>query len=26
VFYHDPDEPVCRIVEEGGKLTAVPIS
>ena len=26
VFYHDPDEPVCRIVEESGKLTAVPIS
>src|SRR5882724_12051216 len=26
VFYHDPDEPVCRIVENGGKLTAVPIS
>jgi glyoxylase-like metal-dependent hydrolase (beta-lactamase superfamily II) len=26
VFYHDPDEPVCRIVDEGRKLTAVPIS
>jgi len=26
LFYHDPDEPLCRIVEEGRKLTAVPIS
>ena len=25
LFYHDPDEPLCRIVEEGRKLTAVPI-
>jgi len=22
LFYHDPDEPLCRIVEEGRKLTA----
>jgi glyoxylase-like metal-dependent hydrolase (beta-lactamase superfamily II) len=26
LFYHDPDEPLCKIVEEGQKLTAVPIS
>jgi glyoxylase-like metal-dependent hydrolase (beta-lactamase superfamily II) len=26
LFYHEPDEPLCRIVEEGQKLTAVPIS
>jgi len=26
LFYHDPDEPLCRIVEEGRKLTPVPIS
>ena len=26
LFYHDPDEPLCRIVEERQKLTAVPIS
>jgi glyoxylase-like metal-dependent hydrolase (beta-lactamase superfamily II) len=26
LFYHDPDEPLCRIVEEGRQLTAVPIS
>jgi glyoxylase-like metal-dependent hydrolase (beta-lactamase superfamily II) len=26
LFYHDPDEPLCRIVEEGRKLTAVPIA
>jgi glyoxylase-like metal-dependent hydrolase (beta-lactamase superfamily II) len=25
LFYHDPDEPLCRIVEDGGKLNAVPI-
>lgn len=23
LFYHDPDEPLCRIVEEDGKLRAV---
>jgi glyoxylase-like metal-dependent hydrolase (beta-lactamase superfamily II) len=23
LFYHDPDEPLCRIVEENGKLRAV---
>ncbi len=26
LFYHDPDEPLCRIVENGGKLNAVPIN
>jgi glyoxylase-like metal-dependent hydrolase (beta-lactamase superfamily II) len=26
LFYHDPDEPLCRIVDEGRKLTPVPIS
>ena len=25
LFYHDPDEPLCRIVDDGGKLNAVPI-
>jgi glyoxylase-like metal-dependent hydrolase (beta-lactamase superfamily II) len=25
LFYHDPDEPLCRIVEDGGKLNAVPV-
>ena len=24
LFYHDPEAPLCRIVEEGGKLTAIP--
>ncbi|MFL6229928.1 MAG: MBL fold metallo-hydrolase [Pyrinomonadaceae bacterium] len=24
LFYHDPEAPLCRIVEEGGKLRAVP--
>jgi glyoxylase-like metal-dependent hydrolase (beta-lactamase superfamily II) len=24
LFYHDPDEPLCRIVEHDGKLSAVP--
>jgi len=23
LFYHDPDEPVCRIIESGGKWKAV---
>ncbi len=23
LFYHDPDEPLCRVVEENGKLRAV---
>ena len=23
LFYHDPDAPLCRVVEEGGKLRAV---
>jgi glyoxylase-like metal-dependent hydrolase (beta-lactamase superfamily II) len=26
LFYHDPDEPLCRIIDEGGKLTSVSIS
>jgi glyoxylase-like metal-dependent hydrolase (beta-lactamase superfamily II) len=26
LFYHDPDEPLCRIVEDAGKLNAVPIN
>ena len=26
LFYHDPDEPLCRIIEDGRKLTPVPIS
>lgn len=25
LFYHDPDEPLCRIVDDGGKLNAFPI-
>ena len=25
LFYHDPDEPLCRLVEDGGKLNAVPV-
>jgi glyoxylase-like metal-dependent hydrolase (beta-lactamase superfamily II) len=25
LFYHDPDEPLCRIEEREGKLSAVPI-
>lgn len=24
VFYHEPDEPLCQLVERGGKLSAVP--
>jgi glyoxylase-like metal-dependent hydrolase (beta-lactamase superfamily II) len=24
LFYHDPEAPLCRIVEEGQKLTAIP--
>lgn len=24
LFYHDPEAPLCRIVEEDGKLTAIP--
>jgi hypothetical protein len=23
LFYHDPDEPLCKLVEEAGKLRAV---
>jgi glyoxylase-like metal-dependent hydrolase (beta-lactamase superfamily II) len=26
LFYHDPDEPLCRIVEDVGKLNAVPLN
>ena len=25
LFYHDPDEPLCRLVAEDGKITAMPI-
>jgi glyoxylase-like metal-dependent hydrolase (beta-lactamase superfamily II) len=25
LFYHDPDEPLCRIVEDNGKLRALPL-
>jgi glyoxylase-like metal-dependent hydrolase (beta-lactamase superfamily II) len=25
LFYHDPDVPLCRIVDDGGKLNAVPV-
>jgi glyoxylase-like metal-dependent hydrolase (beta-lactamase superfamily II) len=25
LFYHDPDEPLCTVVEADGKLTAVPV-
>jgi glyoxylase-like metal-dependent hydrolase (beta-lactamase superfamily II) len=25
LFYHDPDAPLCRIVDDNGKLTTVPI-
>jgi glyoxylase-like metal-dependent hydrolase (beta-lactamase superfamily II) len=24
LFYHDPDEPLCRVIEEDGKLRALP--
>jgi glyoxylase-like metal-dependent hydrolase (beta-lactamase superfamily II) len=24
LFYHDPDEPLCKLIEEDGKLRAVP--
>jgi glyoxylase-like metal-dependent hydrolase (beta-lactamase superfamily II) len=26
LFYHDPDEPLCRLVETNGKLTPIPIA
>jgi len=26
LFYHDPDEPLCRVLEVDGKLNAVPIT
>lgn len=26
LFYHDPDEPLCRLVEVNGKLSALPLS
>lgn len=25
LFYHDPDEPLCKLVESDGKLRAVPL-
>jgi len=25
LFYHDPDAPLCRVVDDNGKLTTVPI-
>jgi glyoxylase-like metal-dependent hydrolase (beta-lactamase superfamily II) len=25
LFYHEPDEPLCRLIEDGGKLRAVPV-
>jgi len=25
LFYHDPDEPLCRLIEEDGKLRASPL-
>ena len=25
LFYHDPDQPLCRVIEEDGKLRAVPL-
>jgi glyoxylase-like metal-dependent hydrolase (beta-lactamase superfamily II) len=26
LFYHDPDEPLCRIVDDNGKLAPVPLN
>jgi len=26
LFYHDPDAPLCRLIEEGGKLKAVTVT
>jgi glyoxylase-like metal-dependent hydrolase (beta-lactamase superfamily II) len=26
LFYHDPDEPLCRLMEDDGKLRAVPVT
>lgn len=26
LFYHDPDEPLCTLIEEDGKLRAVPVA
>jgi hypothetical protein len=26
LFYHDPDEPLSRIVDNSGKLTPVPLN
>ena len=26
LFYHEPDDPLCRIVEDSQKLTAIPVS
>jgi glyoxylase-like metal-dependent hydrolase (beta-lactamase superfamily II) len=25
LFYHDPDEPLCRLIEDEGKLRAIPV-
>ncbi len=25
LFYHDPDEPLCKLIEEKGKLRAIPL-
>jgi len=25
LFYHDPDQPLCKLIEEDGKLRAVSI-
>jgi glyoxylase-like metal-dependent hydrolase (beta-lactamase superfamily II) len=25
LFYHDPDEPLCKLIEENGKLEAIPL-
>jgi glyoxylase-like metal-dependent hydrolase (beta-lactamase superfamily II) len=25
LFYHDPDEPLCKLIEENGKLRALPV-
>jgi len=26
LFYHDPDEPLCKLIEDEGKLRAVEIT
>ena len=25
LFYHDPDEPLCRLINDGGKLRGVSV-